>query len=315
MQNKKISLIVIIVLLILFLPITIFATTMHYIDRNKEVENKNHDFYSDGKLYFYNKDTLLGKYTCQSTDYCDYAVSRNSSTYSLKEPKVSGSKKQSLIYNRYAILMDTATTNLLDANMILYDVINEEIYANYKEIKNYGVGIENNYYIAQNEEDLWGVLEITDEVKEIIPFQYDYIGLRDIKNAEGKIKSDCFAVYENNTWYLIDSQNNKLSDAFTDSFVNYNDYYVITTNTTQMNLLTYNGINRLFGSYPYLDFWDKYIAVVDNSSNFYLYDLDSNKEVSKRHVLTNIQDLSYKIENDFIRIYFGEELIENVAIK
>ncbi len=316
MQHKKIALIVIIVLLVLFLPLSIFATTMHFLRTAEGKENEGHEFYLNGKLYFYDEqDNLIGNYICENTDYCDYAVSRNSTTYPLIEPKTKASDKQTLIQDHYALLMDTTTMNLLNAEVILYDVVNGTILERYKEIKNYGVGIENHYYIAKNSEDLWGVLEITNEVKEVIPFSYDYIGLADLKNEAGEIKADSFAVLKENTWYLIDAENNKVSADFTDSIINYNEQYVITSNGTNMNLLNYQGSNRLYGTYTYLDFWEQFVAIVDNNSIFYLYDLENNQEASATHTLTNIEDLSYKVDGKYLRIYFGDELVENVAIQ
>lgn len=313
MQEKKITLITIIVLLCIFLPLTAFATTMHFIENKENYENREHQFYLDGKLYFYNNDDLLGTYVCQNTDYCDYAVSRNSSTYELIEPKTVG-QKYTLLHNRYAILMDTTTMQLLNAPVFLYDVQENQVLGTYKELKNYGVGIENEYYIAENEDGLWGVLKITEQIEEVIPFTYDYIGLSNIQNKNGQIKSDYFAVLKDNSWSIIDSQNNKVSDTVTDTLVDYNENYMITKKDSEMNLLTFDGRNRLFGTYQYLHFCGPFIAIVDANGDFYVYDIDQNKEVSNRHIISSPDNITYKVEKEYIHIFDEEELIENVAI-
>ncbi len=313
MQERKITLITIIILLCIFLPLTAFATTMHFIENKENIENKEHQFYFDGKLYFYNNEDLLGTYVCQNTDYCDYAVSRNTNTYDLIEPKSNG-QKYTLLHNRYAILMDTTTMQLLNAPVLLYDVLENQVIGTYKEFKNYGVGIENDYYIASNEDGLWGVLKITDQIEEVIPFTYDYIGLSNIQNKDGQIKSDYFAVLKNNSWSILDSQGNKVSDTVTDSLVDYNETYMITKSGSEMNLLTFDGRNRLFGSYQYLHFCGPYIAIIDATNDFYVYAIDQNKEVSNRHRISSPENISYKVEKEYIHIFDGEELIENIAI-
>ena len=101
MQNRKSTLIVIIVLLVIFLPLAIFTTTMHMKDKNQVIESPNHEFFYNGKLYFYHNDELLGTYTCESDDYCDYAISRNNFSYELAEHKGETNEKIPLINNRY----------------------------------------------------------------------------------------------------------------------------------------------------------------------------------------------------------------------
>lgn len=314
MQERKITLITIIVLMCIFLPLAAFTTTMHYMENKELYENKEHEFYLDGKLYFYKENDLLGTYVCQNTDYCDYAVSRNTSTYELLEPKVSGIQKQTLIQNHYAILMDTTTTELLTSNVILYDVVNNQVVEEYKELKNYGVGLENNYYIAQNQEGLWGVLKITDQVEEIIPFMYDYIGVRDSINESGQVEAKTFAVLDKNNWYLINEKNEKVTDSLSNTLIDYNEQYLITSSENGMDLLTYDGRNRLFGTYQYLHFCGPFIALVDANSIFYVYDIETNQEVSNRYTVSDTNQIVYEKEKNTIHIYVGDELLENIAI-
>lgn len=316
MQNKKITFVVIIILLLIFVPLAVIATTLHLQNKNQPIDNPNHEFLYNGKLYFYENEKLLGTYTCEEEDYCDYAVSRNNSTFPLLEPKEEKREKMSLIQNRYAFLMDTTTASLNNAEIILYDLeANQEI-GRYVEVKNYGVGIENNVYLVKNKEGLWGALQFEEGVKLLLPYSYDYIGLIDQKDANTeKISASLFAVQKENNWYLIDANNNKLTDSFAEAIVSYNSDYVIVTSGTSMQLLNYTGRNRLFGNYKYINFCGKYIAIVDNSDVFYLFDLESNSEVGNRHNVQNPSDLSFEVVNNHARVSLAGELIENIAIQ
>ncbi len=315
MQNRKSTLIVIIVLLVIFLPLAIFTTTMHMKDKNQVIENPNHEFFYNGKLYFYHNDELLGTYTCESDDYCDYAISRNNFSYELAEHKGETNEKIPLINNRYAFLMDASITQINDAEIILYDLETKKELGKYTDVKNYGIGIDHNNYLVKNKNGLWGVLQFYDGVNLKIPFTYDYIALADqIEVTTNLIMSDTFSVQKDGIWYLIDINNNKLTQDFNSAIFTYNKEYVITKQDNLMNLFTYNGNPVLSGTYKYLNFCDKYLAVVDSSDVFYLLDLATKKEVTNRHMIKDTADLKFEVTNNRITIFSGEELIENVAI-
>lgn len=315
MQNKKITFVIIIILLIVFVPLAIFSTTLHLQNKKQSIDNPNHEFLYNGKLYFYKNDELLGNYVCEETDYCDYAIARMNSTYPLMEPKQTKNEKLSLIENRYAFLMDTTTTLLNTAEIILFDIETNKEIGRYTEVKNYGVGIDNTIYLVKNKEGLWGAIEFKDGANLIIPYNYDYIGLVDQKEENGTISSSLFAVLKDKTWYLIDSNNNKVTDSFQNEIVSYNKEYVIVSNGTSMQLLNYTGRNRLFGDYKYLNFCGKYIAIVDNSDVFYLFDIENNQEIGNRHNVKNPNELNFEIVNNRARVSLAGELIENIAIQ
>ncbi len=316
MQNRKSTLIVIIVLLILFVPLAIVSTILHFQNKNTVVENANHEFFYEGKLYFYKNEELLGTYTCQNTDYCDYAVSKNNFEYDLLEHKEEKAEKITLINDRYAFIIDTTTDKLNEAEIILYDLKIKKEIGRYQEVKNYGIGIDHNNYLVKNNEGLWGVLQFYDGVNLKIPFTYSYMALSDQKDATSNlISSDIISVLKDGSWYLIDINNNKLTENFTDKIVTYNNEYVVTSNNSTMHLSTYTGTERLSGEYQYLKLCGKYLAIVDQNNSFYFYDLVNNKEVSLRHSIKDPNTLRFDVTNESIKVYSGTEMIENIAIQ
>lgn len=316
MKNKKGTLITIIVLLIIFLPLSIFSTVLHIKVKNPVIDNPNHEFFYNNKLYFYDNDNLLGTYNCQSGDYCDYAPMRNNSEYLLDEVKIQPNTKFTLINNRYAFLMDTVITNLSDADIILYDIETEHEMGRYKSVKNYGVGINQGEYIVQNKDGYYGVLQFYDGVQLRIPFteQYEYMGVCQDDFFDKTMTNQLFAVFKNNVWYLIDDNNNVNSSEFANPIVSYNDNYVITKENDLMNIYTTSHTLVLNGSFSYLDFWANYLAVIENNE-FYIYNMNTKEIISLKYPVNSQEDISYKIENNHLLVYVNDEIKENIAIR
>lgn len=316
MKNRKITLWVIIVLLIIFIPITIFSSIMHFKNADPLVENKDHDFKYNGKLYFYNKNELLGTYTCKNTDgYCDYAVTTVKSNYSLDEKKLEKSTKLSLIDNQYAFLMDAKTTDLATSQIFLYDVLSNKMLAKYMEVKNYGVGIEDNYYIVKNTNNKWGVISIGEKLNVEIPFEYDYIGLANRENNEtGEIEADIFAVLKEDKWQLIDVNEAAFTDLLSNEIVSYNSKYVVVKDVDFVSLMDFNNM-RYLNMYQYINFYDKYLTIIDSLNQFYLYDLNSNMKVSESYSVSSIEDVDLENSQNEIIIKINGETKERIAIE
>ena len=301
MSHQKIAFIILLAFSIVFIPLAGVSTFFHIQTVAKQDKNKKHEFFFEGKLYFYDQENLLGTYTCENIDYCNYAVKRVVSNYPLLEPE-SSLDKFDLIENRYALLMDSTMAELNKAEILLYDVQNKVNIDSYLEIKEY----KDHLYFAKNKESKWGLLEIKDSVTVKIPFVYDHMGSCD--------QEDEIAVLKDNSWYLIDQNNQKLSSEWTSAIVNYNDSAVLIQVTDGYQLLSYEGLNILSATYPYLRFCKPYLAVVDTNHLFYLYDLENRKEISGHYTINNIEDLRFETINNRMFIYNGQDLLETIAI-
>lgn len=313
MEKKTVTFVIIIILLIVFVPLAVLSTVLHLQNKREGIDNPNHEFLYNGKLYFYDNNTLIGTYICENLDYCNYALSRNNFSYALLEHQEEKPIPFSLIQNRYAFLLDTSTAFLNEAKIILYDIKLNKKLGEYLEVKNYGIGIEKETYLVKNSDGKWGVLSFEDGVNMVIPFQYDYLGLIDVV-TENKVTVENYVVMQAGKWFLIDNSNNKVSDVFTEEIVSYNKEYIITSNGSSMRLLTHDGRNRLFGEYKYLHFCGDYVAIVENSNTFYMFDIENNKELGNRHTVKEPNDLHFEITAKHIRVSLAEEIIENIAI-
>jgi hypothetical protein len=312
MKNRKATLISIIVLLVIFIPITIYSTFMHFKNMIEYDDNINHEFRYDGKLYFYNNDELLGTYTCENeVENCDYATNNNIFKYSLDERK-ENFEKLGIINNRYAFLIDE--DGIFDSPILLYDIKFGKVLGKYTEVKNYTIGIENDYYILKNENNLYGVISLDDGINLKIPFQYDYIGLVNKVDSEtGKIIADTFAVLEDDKWSLIDVNGAKFTDAIESDIFSYNGEYIILKNASSMSLINYKGISYL-NSYKYINFYNKYLEVIDNFDNFYLTEAGTNNKISKEYSVNSIDDVTLEIEDNNIKLFIKGNYQETIAI-
>ena len=315
MKNKKITLWVIIFLLILFLPITIFSTVMHYQNTRPKEENPSHEFKYDGKLYFYQDNTLLGTYSCQNfAEYCDYADSVVNSTYSLNEKKIENTIKLPIANKRFVFLRDSKTEELAESNIILYDLSLKREIGKYKEVKNYGIGIENDYYIMKNENDLWGIVSFEEGINLKIPFTYDYIGLTNKINSEtNKVESNIFAVQKEGKWRLIDINGATFTEEINSEIFSYNNEYIILKENSNMRLVNYS-LEEIIGSVKYINFYNKYLEIIDINNLYYLYDLNTNIRVSNNYLVNSIEDIALEIVNNEIQIIKNGNIEETIAI-
>ncbi len=318
MKKSKLTLGLIIVLLVLFLPLSVASFFLHKKYTTPVVINPKKEFKFENKLYFYRGNNLLGTYDCKNFDeYCDYASTKEiEQKYILKEPEMS-SGRLSLINNRFAFLMDSSTSQLNEAPVLLYDLSRSDVIGEYKEIKNYAVKLDKDYYIIKNEKDSWGVMTFNDGIQLMIPFEYEFIGVHDILVDNGALDANAFVVMKNNEWQLLDSTGQELSPIFNSEIYNYDKHYIILDEINGMKFVNYEGESIFNGLYQYIDFnkeHSNYLDVIDQSNNYYLYDLVAKKNITSPHYVSSINDVQIVEEKGMLRLYINDTLIENIVV-
>lgn len=316
MKNKKITLGVIIILLIIFLPISIFSTVRHFQVTHAPEENPNHEFKYDGKLYFYDGNNLLGTYTCKNANnYCDYAQIKQNTVTSLIEKKIDENTTSPIIDNRFVFIMDTAD-EIDSSEILLYDLSINQVIGHYKEVKNYGIGIQDDYFILENQHDLWGMVYFNDGINVKLPFQYDFIGLADkIDSESNKIASDILAIRQDDAWHIIDANGKIYIDDLTSDLISYNDEYYIIKENNILQLKNFKNQVILNNNFTYLNFYNDYLEIIDSQNQFYLYDIRSTQRISNFYPVESIEDIELKTEDNQIQIIQNDEVKETVAIQ
>jgi len=301
-KNNIGVLISIIILLCVFLPGAIYGTYMHY-----KLEglggNVNKDFYHEGKLYFYDGDTLLGTYTC-ITKECGYAKNSVNNQDFEEFNMVEGEIK--LINNRYAFIGD-------GEKVILYDVTTESKIIEYKEIKNYAVGIEGDYYLVKNLEDKWGMIKVNENISVAVQNNYKYLGLAKNITTNNKIDSNKLIAQTEEDWKLITNQNNIITST-KEMIVDYSDYFVVTSNDRN-RLYTYGGIEVL-GAYQISEIKlldNLAIALISSNNTYYVYSANSNNLIGTIPATLD-SETTFTIENDILVARANDNVVKTIAL-
>lgn len=267
-KKQKIIFIVsisLIVLVIIFIIVYFFV-----IKKDKKVDEKNipsvivekdNYIYNDGTLKFLDKDDkIVGEYECENKDEnkCYVAYLTNETKTELPvylDEKESLLQRRSQIYNNKFVFVQ-------DGDLInLYNFIDKKKEGTYKTIK---IGSTKENIVAYtNEDDKYGVLLITEEVKQLTKTNYDYI---DIYKSD-----DTFIVMEGTSYYLI-KDNNKISKEFSNEISAFNDKFIVSNNT----LYDLNGNKVINDEFEYIILDDDFVFAI-SSRKMTIYDDNLNK--------------------------------------
>lgn len=284
-KEKKSILVIIIVLLIIFFPITILSIYLKFTtSSSKTVEEpkiNNTTFeenpkYSNGNLYFYNTNKeQIGYYTCQVSP-CSYANSFIDDQGYALEYLNNKSVDINIINNQFVFIND-------DNIIKLYDIKNNKVLEEYINVKNYNNMMLEGTFIVQNKTNKWGVISIIDQtINTIISFDYDFIGLIDNIDDNNLLNSDNFVVKKDSIWYIIDKENDLISNPLSNEISSYNDVLISVKANNIYYLYDYYGQRKLNDNgFNYISFTDKYINIVDTSNNLYIYDYINDRKISR----------------------------------
>lgn len=313
-EHKKGVLITIIVGLLIFFPLTVSSIVLKNMkieDKRKMASNPNHEFFFDGSLYFYDElGELLGTYACTTTD-CNYAKNKiTDEKYSIDYYK-EGGEFIPVINQNYVFLTD------VDNHPFLYDLSSGKSVTSYVSVKDYGIGLENNCFIVENDQGLFGILSLENGPELKVPFNFDFIGVVNfINEEENKLMSDFFVGKKDNDWYLIDQNGATLTGVITREIVTYNGKNIIVEDLNGFYLVDYQDVEILEnGPFEHLSFTGKYLNILSTENEFYVYDLTKKEPISKTHQVKPTDKISSKINtNGKLEIILNEKVIETVAI-
>jgi len=307
MKNKKVVLITIIVLLCVFAPLTIFSFIFKD-DRNLLDENPKHEqFYEDSIWFYDNGDKLISKYECQ-TKICDFSVPTiDDGTYNINYYKGGTMEKVSVIDEKFTFITD-------GAKIYLYNITATITLNSYKAIKNYNVNLENNTYILQNEDGLWGAIKIGSSLGPVLPFEYDFIGLTDNLNEDNTLNVNKLIVLKENKWYIVDNTNNALSGYIDDPIIDYTDEYIFSKNGDRVRIFSYENFEYI-NNYQIKDYIleDKYIGIV--TDNFLLiYDNLGTSYLKSITLVNNNGKIELEKVDNKLEVKVDNSIIETIEL-
>ena len=229
MKNNKMVLPVIIILLIIFLPLTVIGSYKS-LSKGTSLENPSKEHKYNNKLFYYDSEgKLLGTYECTSSD-CDDAQTEIDDE--INDFYKEGDKNDIGVFN-------TDNVFIKDNDKIyLYSLGTKIKLLTLNMLKNYNSDIEGNYLIVKNEENLYGLFDLNVGNFKIKP-SYDYMALANKTDGE-VIKSDKIIVEKLKGYYLIDKDDNSLTSTFGVPIYDYNDNLIISKNNDIYSFYTYN---------------------------------------------------------------------------
>lgn len=328
MEKNKAPLIIIILLLIISIPASIIGVgykvynTKHKNDKINTPSLK--PFFENGKLNFYDYGTLIGNYTCENPNgYCGWAFEMlDDELYSLEYYDDNKIDYLPLIESRYAFIVDTPLLDESDeynrsAGVILYDILENKQIDKYRAVKNYSIGIEGNYFIVQDVTNNFGVIQLTSEgVFNVVPFQYDYIGIKnDDEDTLVGLSNKLYIGYRNFNWVVINNLGQEISNRFSYPITDYNNDVVLIKDQNNMyGIYSYLGAKLLTQDYKQMKLVGKYVAVYDSFGYFSLMDYSTKQMVNKERIMvSSLEDIRFEIlEDESINIYVSGGLYENV---
>lgn len=291
MKNNRLVLPVIIILLIIFLPLTVIGAYKN-LSKGTSLENPGKEHKYNNKLFYYDKTgKLLGTYECTSSECDDAQTEIDDETNDFYKD---GDKNDIGVFN-------TDNVFIKDGDKIyLYSLGTKIKLLTVNLLKNYNIDIEGNYLIVKNEENLYGLFDLNAGNFKIKP-SYDYMALAN-KIKDDKLASDKIIVKKLNGYFLIDSEDNSLTDTFGVPIYDYNDKYIISKNNDIYTFYKYTGENVLsdLTVKDYENYEDLMIITTVNNE-LYIYDVPS-EVVLKSYVPVGTDNLSYEISDNKIII-------------
>lgn len=307
MENKKPAAITIVVLLLIFTPLTIIGLLFRD-DRHPLEENPTHDFFYKGYLWFYDKnDEFLSKYECM-TNICDYTISViNDDTYNMKYYKEGNSPKMTLLDDKYTFLTDGSV-------IYLYDAQSGSTLQTYKALKNYSTNINGDYYIIQNTNDLWGVLMVNEMLASVLPFQYDFIGLPNKILTENTLASDKFIVKKDSKWFIVNNENNAISGYIDNPIIEITDDYIFSQDENKIRVYSYDNLEYLktFQIKDYI-LIDGYVGII--TDNFVLVYKHLGENYIKSITIPSKDDkVTMEKKDNNLNVLINGNVVETIAV-
>ena len=228
------------------------------------VEKDNYR-YEDGFLVIIDEEkNELGTYECtnKNEELCYVAYYSNEDDFDISkqvyENGVPIDIRSDIFNDKYVFIYDNTTKE--DGNVILYDLENNELVNEYALVKE----IDEQNIIVKNLDDEYGVIELSDEVTEVIDYNYDYLGYI--------LDSNTLVAANNNNYMLLSLDGDELSDNIPGEIKNFDSEHISVKIDGDYYVYDYSGIRLLEDAYDYVRFVDSYIIAADNKR---LYAFDS----------------------------------------
>lgn len=305
MKDNKFVLPVLIVLLAIFLPLSIYGI---FSNKNSIFfkDNPNHEHKFNNKLYYYDdNDNLLGYYECTS-DKCDDAKTTIDDENNIYYDK-GKDNKISILSNNNVFIQD-------GDNIKLYNLNSQVSLLELKLIKNYSTTIDDNLLIVKSIDNKYGIMDLDTVNYKIMP-EYDYLAINNSFDGE-KLMASKLIAKKNNAYYLINSDNNKLTTEFNNSIYDYNDNIIVCSDNDKYIIYKYDGTKILdYQDITKINLLKSVIIFQNRLGNIYIYDNLLNSIIKSFVSISSDINYTYEIVDNNIEIKNNNVLYDTYSIK
>lgn len=295
---------IIIVLLVIFIPLSIIGLLNHKEDSLQTIdENPNKEVFYNNKVYFYQGDELLGTYICQNCKKTETVI--DDSNYHTNYYKY-GTDELSTVQNSILAIFNEGD------KIEFYNIVSQKKVMEFDAIKTYNIANNNNLYFGKIE-NFWQIMEINEAgAKSVINDSFDYIAIPN--HIENNIlNSDKLIVKKNNNWEILDIINKESIISNSYEIVDFNEYYYIAYNENY-HIYNYNNIEILDNILKkYVAIIDNYTLVVTDVNTLLIYEDNSTTSIDSR-TLPSYQDIDFVKSANGIDIILDGNLHDTIAL-
>ncbi len=283
MKNKP-TLIVIILLLCLFIPVTLYGTYLKFIKQDSDIV-KEQIVYAES--YYDELDNLIDTKKDGTRTFIE--------PFNILNKEYIFTNKNNLVYLESKI--DGIKLN------------------DYQAIKFYNTYLENNIlFVKKNNK--WGIIDLNNMVQ-LVPNEYDYLGLIN-KEKDGVLLSNIIIGLKDGFYnlYSLSDTFSKLSPDFKDTIYTYNENQkiIVTKKQDLYYLYDFNG-NNLLNYYEIKDIsiTNNFVAIKDTNNILYIFDRVPSVPVYAE--FTEEQgNIKLEEQNDILKVYFNDLLYKDIDI-
>lgn len=304
MKDKK-TLITIIILLICVVPLAIYGTVKHIMNKDIVVDdNPNKDYILNNKVYFYDSGILKGTYKC-ANECKKITTTIDDNKYSINYYMLGKNDAPEVLPNNYALFEE-------DQSVALYSIDLKNKVLQFDAVKNYNVNHSSPVLIIKNN-GKYGVLSLS-EFKVLVSNSYDFIAIPN-RVVDGVLDTSRFIGKKGNYWYVLESDGSYNHEEFIDPIVDFNDNYVIVKNQDAYKIYDYDKKEYLLNSNKKAVYClGSYVLVIDESNNLLVY---QNVETTalKAFRLPEYKSITFDYKDGNIVIYLDNKEYQSLVLK
>lgn len=248
-------------------------------DKSVIIEKDNYR-YENGTLILLDKDDKeIGKYVCKNKDVdkCHIAYSNDADDSfdgekNVYEDNSVVKRNIPIINDKYAFIYDSKEKE--NGVVFYYNIADKKVEKKYNSAKYYNFNPKK-YLIIENDVSSYGLFEITDEeLNELIPFKYDYLGLnqKELSDYEYLVASN------NSKNYIIDLNGKEISKGISYPIKSFNKNYIVVTDSSDKYTLVDYKNNKVFNNtYDFITLLEKFAVVISKKTSLDLLDFKETK--------------------------------------